>query len=55
MEVTIFTGSIQDKRKLEKANADNAMLKAIIDYVAMMSDIDVPAMAEGENNVVSED
>ena len=53
MEIIINNGSIADKRALENANADNAALKANLDYVAMMADVDIPA--EGvENNVVPE-
>ena len=53
MEIIINTGSIADKRALENANADNAMLKANLDYVAMMANVDMPT--EGvENNVVPE-
>ena len=53
MEAVINRGPIKDKRALEKAIADNAALKANLDYVAMMADVDIPA--EGvENNVVPE-
>ena len=53
MEIIINNGSIADKRALENANADNVMLKANLDYVAMMTNVDIPT--EGvENNVVPE-
>ena len=53
MEVVINQGSIADKRALEKAIADNATMKANLDYVAMMADVDIPTEG-GENNVVPE-
>ena len=53
MEIIINTGSIADKRTLENATANNAALKANLDYVSMMADVAIPA--EGvENNVVPE-
>ena len=53
MEVVIHQGSIKDKRALENAAAANATLKANLDYVAMMADVDIPT-GGGENNVVPE-
>ena len=53
MKIIINNGSIADKRTLENANADNALLKANLDYVAMMADVDIPTKG-GENNVVPE-
>lgn len=53
MEVNVLNGSIQDKRALENAAATNATLKANLDYVAMMADVDIPTEGD-ENNVVPE-
>ena len=53
MQIIIVKGDIRDKRALENATATNATLKANLDYVAMMADVDIPT--EGvENNVVPE-
>ena len=41
MEVKVIVGSIEDKRKLEYEEAANVRLKADLDYVAMMSDINI--------------
>ena len=51
MEIIIYTGSIADKRALENANANNAALKANLDYVAMMASIDIPTTQEDDTNV----
>ena len=50
MEVIINQGSIADKRALEKAIADNETLKANLDYVAMMSNVDILTSEEGNVN-----
>lgn len=51
MEIIINNGSIADKRTLDNANADNAMLKANLDYVAMMASIDIPTETEDDTDV----
>ena len=53
MEIIVNKGSVKDKRALENAAAANATLKANLDYVAMMADVDIPT-GGGENNVVPE-
>ena len=53
MQIIIIKGDIRDKRALENAAATNATLKANLDYVAMMADVDIPPEG-GENSVVSE-
>lgn len=42
MEIIKNKESIIDKRALERTVAENAQLKANLDYVAMMSDINIP-------------
>lgn len=54
MEVNVLNGSIQDKRALERSTADNVSLKANLDYVAMMTNVDIPVETEVDSNVVSE-
>jgi hypothetical protein len=41
--------NIEDKRKIANAAADAVKLKANIDYLAMMSDIDIPVEDESED------
>ena len=53
MQIIIVKGDIRDKRDLENATATNETLKANLDYVAMMADVDMPTEV-GENNVVPE-
>jgi|GEM_PF-3990067 len=53
MQIIIIKGDIRDKRALENAAAANATLKANLDYVAMMTDVEIPT-EEGDENVVSE-
>lgn len=48
MEVIRNTGNIAEKRVSERINADNAKLKANLDYVAMMADIEIPTEEEPE-------
>ena len=50
MDVHIFNGDIKDKRLLEKSASDNAALKANLDYVAMMAEVDLPNEG-GEDDV----
>ena len=53
MQIIIIKGDIRSKRALENAAAANATLKANLDYVAMMADVDIPTEG-GDNNVVPE-
>ena len=46
MEVIVNKGSVKDKRALENATADNAILQANLDYVAMIAGIDIPSTEE---------
>ena len=48
-------GKIKEKRALEKAMADNATAKANIDYIAMMTEVDIPAEGDADNGLVSKD
>jgi hypothetical protein len=50
MEVVVNQGSIADKRELEKASADNAAMKANLDYVAMMADVDIVTTEGADTN-----
>lgn len=50
MEVIRNTNNIAEKRAAERINADNANLKANLDYVAMMADIDIPTEEEPEEH-----
>lgn len=54
MEIITKKISIREKREMENTIADNATLKANLDYVAMMANIDIPSESEVTNNVVSE-
>ena len=47
MEVIRNTTNIAEKRAAERINADNTKLKANLDYVAMMTDVEIPT---DENN-----
>ena len=47
MEVIRNTTNIAEKRADERINADNTKLKANLDYVAMMTDVEIPT---DENN-----
>lgn len=47
--------NIRDKRALEKSKADNATAKANIDYIAMMTEVDIPTEGDADNGVVPED
>ena len=50
MEVIINKeGNIREKRALEKSLADNATAKANIDYIAMMTEVDIPSEQEGDS------
>lgn len=48
METIKHATTIQEKRGLERNLAENAKLKATLDYVALMSDIDIPTEDESE-------
>lgn len=37
-------------RSMDRISAENAKLKASLDYVAMMSDVDIPTDEESEAN-----
>ena len=50
MQIIIIKGDIRDKRALENAAAANATLKANLDYVAMMAEVDLPNEG-GEDDV----
>ena len=50
MEVIRNTTNIAEKRAAERINADNAKLKATLDYVAMMADIEIPTEEEPEEH-----
>lgn len=50
MEVIVNKGSVKDKRALENATADNAAMKANLDYVAMMSNVDILTSEEDSTN-----
>ena len=43
-----ITMALEDKADLENAKADAVNLKAIIDYLAMMCDVEIPT--EEDNN-----
>ena len=47
-EVIRTNGNVQERRILERTAAENAQLKANLDYVAMMSEIDIPTDDEEE-------
>ena len=46
-------GNIAEKRATERINAENTKLKANLDYVAMMADIEIPTdEPEGQNEQI---
>jgi hypothetical protein len=49
MEIIRSKSDIATQRSTERINADNTKLKANIDYLAMMSDIDIPVEDESED------
>ena len=40
---------------MTRGNADNATAKANIDYIAMMTNVEMPTEGDADNGVVSED
>lgn len=54
MQIIIIKGDIRDKRALERSTADNVSLKSNLDYVAMMTNVDIPVETEVDSNVVPE-
>lgn len=42
--------NIETQTELESLISDNARLSALLDYVAVMADVDIPEESEGENN-----
>lgn len=47
MEIQKSQVTIPEKRMMERSEAENATLKANLDYVAMMTDVEIPV--EDEN------
>lgn len=47
MEIIRSKSDIATQRSTERINADNTKLKANLDYVAMMTDVEIPT---DENN-----
>lgn len=41
--------NIEQNNELEQLRADNARLSALLDYVAVMADVDIPEEGENEN------
>lgn len=44
-------GSAQDEKKLENLTAENDKMKNMLEYVALMSDIEIPTEQEETPNV----
>ena len=41
--------NIETQTELEQLRCDNAKLSALLDYVAVMADVDIPEEGENEN------
>lgn len=55
MEYKKLEGGIQNDKKLENLNAENAALKDMLSFVALMSDIELPENGGGEDAGTSEE
>ena len=40
---------LEQQTELEQLRCDNAKLSALLDYVAVMADVDIPEKGENEN------
>ena len=40
---------LEQQMELEQLRSDNAKLSALLDYVAVMADVDIPEEGENEN------
>ena len=52
MNIFEKVGDLLTRRKMEQLEAEIVDVKAKTDYVAMMTDIEIPTEEEGEYNVV---
>lgn len=48
-------GNVKDSKNLENLYAENAKMKDMLSYVAIMSDIDIPEEEDENVQVVEED
>lgn len=48
-------GTVFDKRKIEHLESDNEKMRATIDYIACMSDIDIPSEEENKERIVEDE
>ena len=48
-------GTVIDKRKLEHLESDNEKMRATIDYIACMNDIEIPSEDENNERIVEDE